>query len=305
MLWFFPNSTTMFIKNIFFLFICFNLSAQNIEKTHFEKYQKIKNKNEFERDSVYKIFSASKIELEKEILNENKKELVKKMDELQNHIEGTILKDLENEFEYIKKDPSFSDAPGLLLFRLKRHEGANRFDEILSMYKNLKPEIQNSEKGIELKEALSNFFNSKINSPAPLFDLYDIDKKLISLNDYKGNNYVFIDFWASWCAPCREEFPFLKEMYAKYKDKGLAIVTISRDEKIGNWKNAIVRDGIESWKHISIKENNSDIEKKYFVTAIPVRILIDKDGIIIGRWRGGGEENKTEIKKILEQIFNN
>lgn len=295
----------MDLKNIIFLFIFLNLSAQNNEKIYFDKYQKIKNKNEFERDSLFKIFSESKIELEKTISTENKKELEKRMDMLQNHIEETISKDLENEFEYIKKNPSFSNAPELLLFWLKRHEGINRYDEILSMYKNLVPEIQNSEKGIELKETLSYFFNSKINSPAPLFELYDIDKKAISLNDYKGKGYVFIDFWASWCAPCREEFPFLKEMYAKYKDKGLTIITISRDEKIGNWKNAIVRDGIESWKHISVKENNSDIEKRYFVTAIPVRILIDKEGIIIGRWRGGGEENKTEIKKILEQIFNN
>ncbi len=293
----------MCVKNIIFLFIFFNLSAQNNEKIYFDKYQKIKNKNEFERDSLFKIFSESKIELEKTISIENKKELEKRMNILQNHIEETISKDLENDFEYIKKNPSYYNAPELLLFWLKRHEGINRYDEILSMYKNLVPEIQNSEKGIELKETLSDFFNSKINSPAPLFELYDIDKKAISLNDYKGKDYVFIDFWASWCAPCREEFPFLKEMYAKYKDKGLTIITISRDEKIGNWKNAIVRDGIKSWKHISVKENNSDIEKRYFVTAIPVRILIDKEGTIIGRWRGGGEENTTEIRKFLTEIF--
>ena len=258
----------MLNKILISFFISFNLSAQiNNEKIDYDKYQKNQFKNEFVRDSVFKVLTLLKDEILKTALDEKRIIIEKTIVLLQTQIDETILKDIQNEFEYIRKNPSYSEAPKLLLFRIKRREGIKLYDEINTLYKNLAIEVKKSEKGIELNQALIEFANSRIGSNAPPFFLKDINKKIISLGQFENKGYVLIDFWASWCAPCRQDFPFLKEMYSKYKDKGLNIISISRDEKIDSWKNAIVKDNIEFWTHISIKENNSDIEKKYLEVA--------------------------------------
>ena len=92
-------------------------------------------------------------------------------------------------------------------------------------------------------------------------------------------------------------------MYSKYKNKGQEFISIYKDENLQSWKKAIEKEKIEIWKQISTKENKSTIEDAYVVTAIPVKILIDKEGIIIRRWIGSGEENKASIEKILTEIF--
>ena len=118
-----------------------------------------------------------------------------------------------------------------------------------------------------------------------------------------NKKYILLDFWATWCLPCREDFSFLKILHEKYNSKGFEIISISKDEKIDLWKKIILKDSIQDWIHYSVKLNNTDVEKKYAVTAIPVKILIDLDGKIIGRWKGGGDENKSEIEKALKAVI--
>ena len=295
------------MKNIIYiatLFLSIGLVAQTKnEKNDYDFYQKNKIRNEFVRDSVFNVFSILNYELQKTTLNEKRETIQSKLDSLQSQMSETNSKDIKNEFEYIRKNPSYSEAPNLLIYRLKRREGLKLFDEIYNLNNLLPSEVQNSEKGKELKQTLIDFAGSKIGSNAPRFFLTDINNTKISLNQFEEKGYVLIDFWASWCAPCRQDFPFLKEMYSKYKDKGLNIISLSRDENSEAWRKAIIKDSIELWTHASIKENNSDVEKKYFVNAIPVKILINKEGIIIGKWRGGGEENKEEIRKLFTEIF--
>ncbi|HBK82671.1 MAG TPA: TlpA family protein disulfide reductase [Flavobacterium sp.] len=154
-----------------------------------------------------------------------------------------------------------------------------------------------------MAERLLDFKNSRIGSLAPDFILKDVNRKTVRLSSFHKNQYVLIDFWASWCSSCREDFPFLKELYTKYKDQGLEFISISIDENPQSWKKAIEKEKIEIWKQISTKENKSTIEDTYVVTAIPVKILIDKEGIIIGRWVGGGSEKETAIEKMITEIF--
>jgi glutathione peroxidase-family protein len=92
-------------------------------------------------------------------------------------------------------------------------------------------------------------------------------------------------------------------MYSKYKDKGFEIISVTRDEKLDLWRNTIQKENVEKWKHFSIKENKSTIEETYVVTAIPVKILINKEGIIIGRWIGSSAENEAAIEKAIAEIF--
>jgi thiol-disulfide isomerase/thioredoxin len=92
---------------------------------------------------------------------------------------------------------------------------------------------------------------------------------------------VLIDFWASWCGPCRKENPAVKAIYEKYKNKGFEIYGVSLDNNGAKWKAAIAKDGL-TWKHVSeLKGWTSSAGKAYGVSSIPATFLIDKEGRIV------------------------
>ncbi len=113
---------------------------------------------------------------------------------------------------------------------------------------------------------------------APDFTIRDVKGEEVSLSTYRGK-YVLLDFWASWCKPCRESFPHLKKAYAKYNDKGFEILGISIDSNHDSWKQAIKEDNIE-WIHL-IDNQDVGVGNLYAVHFVPSTYLINKEGIII------------------------
>ena len=92
-----------------------------------------------------------------------------------------------------------------------------------------------------------------------------------------------VEFWASWCVPCRESNPALKKVYEKFHEKGFNIVGVSMDRTGENWLKAIKEDSLP-WDHISMKKGSrSDVATIYNIKGVPDNILIDDEGIIIGR----------------------
>ena len=140
---------------------------------------------------------------------------------------------------------------------------------------------------------------------APEFSLPNQYGEIINLSDFKGEN-LLIDFWASWCSPCRSENKNIVKLYEKYNSKGLSFLSISLDgeednPKKGkeNWINAIQDDKLV-WTNVSeLKGWGSEIVKLYKIKGIPYTVLIDKNGNIIAK-NLLGEELENEIKKILE-----
>ena len=125
------------------------------------------------------------------------------------------------------------------------------------------------------------------------------DDKDIKLSDYAGKGkIVLVDFWASWCGPCRVEMPNVKDAYAKYKDKGFEIVGVSLDRNVTDWKKGIEDLGI-TWPQMSdVKYWDCEAADIYGVQAIPATVLIDKDGTILKRDLRGSDLAE-ELEKLL------
>ncbi|MCX6214823.1 TlpA disulfide reductase family protein [Spirosoma sp.] len=133
-----------------------------------------------------------------------------------------------------------------------------------------------------------------VGAPAPEIALNDTTGTPIPLSSLRGK-YVLIDFWASWCGPCRAENPNVVRMYNKFKDKGFAIYSVSLDQAKANWTKAIRNDNL-TWTHVSdLKFWQSAAAQQYGVQAIPATFLLDKDGKIIAKnLRGDALEQKLE-----------
>jgi len=124
----------------------------------------------------------------------------------------------------------------------------------------------------------------------------------------RGKDYVLLDFWASWCVPCREMTPALKAAYQKFHAKGLAIVSISWDLNEKAWLNAISKDSINDWYNIydDISHNTeNNLGNRYAIASIPTLILINRNGIIIDRYGGSEEKNEEDLFSKLSEIFVN
>lgn len=134
-------------------------------------------------------------------------------------------------------------------------------------------------------------------SICPDIALPNPDGKEIRLSSFRGK-VVLIDFWASWCKPCRQDMPKLVALYKKYKDKGFEIYGVSLDKNKNEWIEAIKKDGI-IWPQVSdLKFWNSDVVSLFNINAIPYTILIDKDGKILAKGLRG-EELEKKLKEVL------
>ncbi len=177
----------------------------------------------------------------------------------------------------------------------------------LNFLQNFDPEVQSeilgvagedfkSRKEIQVLIAELEKMNKSIGTLYKDFSSETLTGKKVRLSDYVGKGkYVLVDFWASWCGPCRSEMPALAALYNKYKSKDFEIVGVSLDKDKASWKKAV--DGMKMvWPQISdLKEWNSEGARAYNVESIPFTILIDKDGKIVAQnLRGASLEKKIE-----------
>ena len=141
-------------------------------------------------------------------------------------------------------------------------------------------------------------FRTSEGSIAPELEFADPDGKIRKLSDLRGK-VVLIDFWASWCGPCRRENPHVRAMYEKYHDKGFEVFSVSLDKDANAWKGAIAKDNLTWPNHVSdLKGWGSAAAKLYGVSSIPSTFLVDKDGRIIAKGLRG-----EQLTAVLEQIF--
>ncbi len=142
----------------------------------------------------------------------------------------------------------------------------------------------------KMKEAIAKAAKTAEGSQLPEFSQPAPDGEMVSITEeVKKNKLTIIDFWASWCGPCRKEMPFMVELYNKYKDKGLGIVGVSLDENSDAWQGAIKQLGMP-WPQMSdLKGWKNAAAEMFNVTSIPQTIVVDGSGKILRRGLRGQE----------------
>lgn len=173
-------------------------------------------------------------------------------------------------------------------------------DLYLEVLKNLKDKYSNSKYFKAFEKRVNSLKKLAIGMEAPEIILKNPDGKEIALSSLRGK-YVILDFWASWCKPCRRSNPKLLEIYKKYKDKGLDIYSVSLDKNKEEWIKAIKDDGLIWNNHVSdLMYWNSPVVKLYKIEGIPNTFLIDKEGKIIAK-----NLNLKQLEDKLDKLFKN
>lgn len=175
-------------------------------------------------------------------------------------------------------------------------------DKYSDLYKSLdaglSKKFPNDKNVIMFHEVVERMLSTNIGQFAPEISLPSPDGKEIALSSLKGK-LVLIDFWASWCGPCRKEMPNVVKIYSKFKNKGFEIYGVSLDQDKEKWMEAITKDGI-NWPQVSdLKYWDNVAARIYNVQGIPYTVLIDKDGKIIAK-NLRGQELEKKIAEVLK-----
>ncbi|MBI2731597.1 MAG: AhpC/TSA family protein [Sphingobacteriales bacterium] len=197
--------------------------------------------------------------------------------------------------EFFKKYPqSFVTAYLLSQNVIEMNQGVFPSDSLQAYYKRFKLPIKNSWYGKKIAEELSNRQIAVPGKKAFDFIHTDNNGQTLSLQSFRGK-YVLLDFWGSWCVPCRKGHPHLKQLYNQYKDENFDIIGIPKEYgSKDNWLKAMEKDGLP-WRQVLCES----LDSNYNITSFPTKILIDKEGIIIGRYG----EDTAELDKQLKALF--
>jgi len=138
-----------------------------------------------------------------------------------------------------------------------------------------------------------------ISSPAPDFALKDANNKTVSLSAFRGK-VVLLNFWATWCPPCRAEMPALNKLYRSLKQRGLVVIAVSTDRSMEHMKDFLEKNRVD---FPVVFDANRTTARQYRVFSMPTTFLIDKNGIIAEKFYGEYEWNEPETKGKIEKLL--
>ena len=159
--------------------------------------------------------------------------------------------------------------------------------------------VQQSKWGKAIRESIELRQRIEPGRLAPEFTLARRDSSLVSLADYRGK-VVVLYFWASWCRPCRASFPWVREFYEEYREKGVEIIGVSIDENKASWEKALDEERLP-WPQVidEIEKGRSRVGGLYHVLAVPMFVVVDKEGKIVVR----AHMEKKELSAVVEKVL--
>ncbi|MDP2336983.1 MAG: TlpA disulfide reductase family protein [Bacteroidota bacterium] len=197
---------------------------------------------------------------------------------------------------FVKEHSNSVVAAYIALVQLSNQLDGAELDSIASKFA---PEISKSEYVVKLKEIVEEQNRTSVGTVAPDFTMNDPEGKPVQLSSFRGK-VVLIDFWAAWCAPCRQENPNVVKAYQQFHSKGFEIIGVSLDRAKEDWVKAIQDDHL-TWTQVSdLQYFQNAVARLYGVNSIPQSFLLDKDGKIIAKGLRG-----EQLTKKLAELFPN
>lgn len=202
----------------------------------------------------------------------------------------------EEQLKIMAANPSVETAAYNLNFMMNEMS-LEQLEQVFGLFDE---KVRESELVKEVRDCIELRQRIEPGRPAPEFTLARRDGSLLSLSDFRGK-VVVLDFWASWCKPCRASFPWVREFYKEYKDKGVEIVGVSIDKNRASWEKALDEEQLP-WPQV-IDEWVKDTYRVgglFYVRAVPMFVIVDKEGKIVVR---AHMESKEELSAVVEKAL--
>lgn len=188
--------------------------------------------------------------------------------------------------------------------------GNMSLQELEEIFNYLAPNVQENLMAEDIRKEIAALRRVQPGQPAPDIKKEDVNGKVVAISDLRGK-YVLVDFWASWCVPCRQSFPHVKALYKKYHAKGFEVFCVADNDSTEDaWRKAIKDDGVEMFYHVlrglrSYRDEHgrhhydrsNDVSERYAIHYLPTKYLIDPQGKIVGKF------DDAELDKKLAEIF--
>jgi len=206
--------------------------------------------------------------------------------------------DFDADTIFIRANPDSPKAVTLLNF----HYSSLPYDYVVECFEKLNIRFSNSDDFKELKNKVLLGNLTKTGTKLNSFSFKTDHDSISNLeNTLKTHKLLLLDFWASWCAPCRSNVNNLKKVYSKYNSAGFAILSISIEDKIDEWKKAIDMENIEYFYH-GLDDSKKSIQTQLGIFAIPTYILLDQEMKVVGkfnsRWKG-----QSDLEDFIKEYF--